>query len=93
MNIACNEALDKWRDKHNGGPGIAEIFYGDETGRGLSDARFNVDSNQAFRSDMNWHSVNQTPLNHFRKLGQIRKNNPVIGNGKQKTIDKHMFTV
>ncbi|MDE6296325.1 MAG: hypothetical protein K2L89_00625, partial [Muribaculaceae bacterium] len=70
-------------------PGIAQIFYGDETGRGLSDARFNVDSNQAFRSDMNWHSVNQTLLNHFRKLGQIRKNNPVIGNGKQKTIDKH----
>lgn len=35
-------------------PGVAQIFYGDETGRGLSDARYNVDSAQAFRSDMDW---------------------------------------
>lgn len=70
-------------------PGVAQVFYGDETGRGLSDARFNVDSNQAFRSDMNWATIDQPLLDHFKKLGQIRKNNPVIGKGKQKTIDIH----
>lgn len=70
-------------------PGVVQLFYGDETGRGLSDARFNVDSNQAFRSDMNWTSINPRLLDHFRKLGQIRKNNPLIGKGKQKTIDNH----
>lgn len=70
-------------------PGAVQIFYGDETGRGLSDARFNVDSNQAFRSDMNWENMDSTLLNHFRRLGCIRKSNPVIGNGRQTTIDKH----
>ncbi len=70
-------------------PGIAQIFYGDETGRGLSDARLNVDSNQAFRSDMNWNSIDTALLSHFRKLGKIRQSNPVIGTGKQLTLDTH----
>lgn len=68
-------------------PGAVQIFYGDETGRGLSDARLNADSNQAFRSDMNWASIDSTLLNHFRRLGQIRKANPVIATGRQTTYD------
>ncbi len=70
-------------------PGIAQVFYGDETGRRLSDARFNVDSNQAFRSDMNWNDIDSTLLVHFRKLGKIRKAHPAIGMGRQTTIDQH----
>lgn len=70
-------------------PGVAQIFYGDETGRGLSDARFNVDSDQAFRSDMNWNSIDTAQLAHFRKLGRIRRANPVIGTGRQHTVDVH----
>lgn len=70
-------------------PGVAQVFYGDETGRGLSDARFNVDSDQAFRSDMNWNSIDSARLGHFQKLGKIRKSNPVIGTGQQRTIDVH----
>ncbi len=70
-------------------PGIAQIFYGDETGRGLSDARFNVDSAQAFRSDMNWESIDTTLLTHFQKLSHIRKNHPAIGSGRQKTLNEH----
>lgn len=70
-------------------PGIAQIFYGDETLRPLSDAKYNVDSDQAFRSDMNWDSINKTVLQHYQKLGKIRKANPVIGTGKQRTIDTH----
>ena len=70
-------------------PGIAQIFYGDETGRKLSDAKLNVDSNQAFRSDMNWNDMDSITLSHFHKLGTIRKSNPVISTGKQKILDVH----
>ena len=70
-------------------PGVAQVFYGDETGRKLSDARFNVDSDQAFRSDMDWADINEPQLRHFQKLGQIRRSNPVIGAGCQRTIDTH----
>lgn len=70
-------------------PGVAQVFYGDETGRKLSDARFNVDSDQAFRSDMDWNDINKAQLQHFQRLGKIRKSNPVIGTGRQRTIDVH----
>lgn len=70
-------------------PGVVQIFYGDESGRGLSDASLNVDSDQAFRSDMNWNSVDSARLAHFRRLGRIRRDNPVIATGRQRTIDTH----
>ncbi|MDE5874003.1 MAG: hypothetical protein K2H15_00030, partial [Muribaculaceae bacterium] len=70
-------------------PGVVQLFYGDESGRGLSDARLNVDSAQAFRSDMNWDSIDSVGLQHFQKLGKIRKENPVIATGRQKTSDSH----
>lgn len=70
-------------------PGVAQLFYGDEIGRELSEARFNVDSDQAFRSDMNWDKINASQLLHFQKLGKIRNSNPVIGTGGQKTLDVH----
>lgn len=70
-------------------PGAVQMFYGDESGRKLSDARLNVDSDQAFRSDMDWNDINKEQLQHFQRLGQIRKTNPVIGTGKQHTVDVH----
>lgn len=70
-------------------PGVSQVFYGDETGRTLSDARLNVDSDQAFRSDMNWNSVDSLQLDHFRRLGRIRNLHPAIGKGRQTTIDTH----
>lgn len=70
-------------------PGVAQIFYGDETGRKLSDARFNVDSDQAFRSDMDWNDVDEALLTHYRRLGKIRNSHPAIGMGRQSTIDEH----
>lgn len=70
-------------------PGVAQVFYGDETGRELSDAQYNVDGDQAFRSDMDWNNVDSVRLEHFRKLGKIRQSNPVIGTGRQYTIDTH----
>lgn len=68
-------------------PGVAQIFYGDETGRKLNDARFNVDADQAFRSDMDWNDVDSLQLAHFRRLGRIRNSHPAIGKGKQTTIN------
>lgn len=70
-------------------PGVAQVFYGDETGRKLSDAQYNVDSNQAFRSDMNWNDMNTDYLSHFRRLGKIRQSHPVIATGRQRTLDTH----
>lgn len=70
-------------------PGTIQLFYGDETRRPLSDARFNVDADQAFRSDMNWDDADTLLLSHFRKLGCIRKENPVMATGRQRTIDAH----
>ena len=70
-------------------PRVVQIFYGDEIGCTLSDAQYNVDSDQAFRSDMNWHNINHEQLLHFQKLSQIRSANPVIGCGLQRTIDVH----
>lgn len=68
-------------------PGVAQIFYGDETRRGLSDAQYNVDSDQAFRSDMNWDSIDNQLQDHFQMLGRIRHDHPVIGAGRQTLID------
>ena len=70
-------------------PGVAQLFYGDETRRPISDARLNVDSDQAFRSDMNWATADTTLLEHARRLGRIRRGNPVIGTGRQLTLDTH----
>lgn len=70
-------------------PGVAQIFYGDETGRKLNDARFNVDSDQSFRSDMDWDDIDETLLRHYQNLGKIRKSHPAIGMGRQTTIDEH----
>lgn len=70
-------------------PGVAQVFYGDETRRPLSDARFNVDSDQAFRSDMNWASADTALTAHFSRLCHIRRAHPAIGMGRQATIDVH----
>ena len=70
-------------------PGVAQVFYGDENCRKLSDARFNVDSDQAFRSDMDWNDTDPALLQHFCKLGKIRQAHRAIGTGKQETIDVH----
>lgn len=70
-------------------PGVAQIFYGDETLRKLSDAQFNVDSDQAFRSDMDWNAIDSATLAHFKRLGAIRHSHPSVISGRQVTIDCH----
>lgn len=60
-------------------PGIPAVFYGDEAGlEGYSDP-FN-------RMPYPWGHEEETLLSHYRKLGEIRKNNPVYKKGDFKLI-------
>lgn len=38
---------------------------------------------------MNWNDIDSSLLQHFRTLGKIRNANPVIGTGRQRTLDVH----
>ena len=72
-------------------PRVTQIYNGNETGRKLNDAKFNVNSNQAFRSDIDWTDNDKGRLDHYKCLGKIRRSNPVIGIGRLRTIDTHTF--
>ena len=38
---------------------------------------------------LNWEKPDTALLAHFRRLGKIRKDNPAIGSGRQRTLDAH----
>ncbi|HEY0045888.1 MAG TPA: alpha-amylase family glycosyl hydrolase [Flavobacterium sp.] len=76
-------------------PGVAQIYYGDETGRNLIVAGAKGDAN--LRSFMNWEDVeNNTKtketLLHWQKLGQFRQRHPAIGAGVHKQISSKPYT-
>ncbi|MDG2433526.1 MAG: alpha-amylase, partial [Flavobacterium sp.] len=70
-------------------PGVAQVFYGDETNRVLE-----VDGTQGdakLRSFMNWNAIKSDPatkanLVHWQKLGKFRKNHPAVGAGIHEQI-------
>lgn len=70
-------------------PGMAQIYYGDETARPLEVDGAEGDAN--LRSNMNWDAIQPNSetlslLNHFQKLGQFRNNHPAVGAGKQTVL-------
>jgi alpha-amylase len=73
-------------------PGIAQIYYGDESGRSLS---VKASGDATLRSFMNWDEQNQADkklvLEHWQKLGQFRKNHPAIGAGMHHSISRDVF--
>lgn len=78
-------------------PGIAQVYYGDETGRSLVVEGAQGDA--TLRSFMNWNDVQSNPetqkiLLHWQKLGQFRKNHPAIGAGihQQITAQPYVFS-
>ena len=76
-------------------PGIAQVYYGDETGRSLVVAGAQGDA--TLRSFMNWDDVKSNPetqktLLHWQKLGQFRKNHPAIGAGIHQQITAKPYT-
>lgn len=65
-------------------PGIAQVYYGDESARPLEIEGAEGDAN--LRSNMNWEDIASNPktieiLTHWQKLGNFRKNHPAIGAG------------
>jgi alpha-amylase len=57
-----------------------QIFYGDETARPLGPVP-SSDPQQATRSDMNWGSIDQAVLAHWRKLGTFRAKHVALARG------------
>ncbi len=70
-------------------PGIAQVYYGDETARPLDIPGTQGDA--TLRSFMNWDDIKNNPktnsiLAHWQKLGQFRKNHPSVGAGLHQQI-------
>ncbi|WP_298549077.1 starch-binding protein [uncultured Aquimarina sp.] len=65
-------------------PGGAQIYYGDESGRQFFDATTYVDA--GYRSDMNWDSIDDAMLLHWRKLGKFRREHISIGGGSHQKL-------
>jgi alpha-amylase len=75
-------------------PGIAQVYYGDETSRSLEIPGTVGDA--TLRSMMNWDDIQNNPntqqvLKHFQLLGQFRKNHPAVGAGVHQEISKAPF--
>lgn len=73
-------------------PGIAQIYYGDESARSLS---VPANGDATLRSFMNWEEQSEPEkaklLLHWQKLGQFRKNHPAIGAGRHHEINQNQF--
>ena len=69
-------------------PGGVQIYYGDESGRGLMKDGGVFD--QALRSDMNWSELASGDkaelVKHWQKLGQFRNAHPAISAGSHKKL-------
>ena len=69
-------------------PGGVQIYYGDESGRGLMKGDGVFD--QTLRSDMNWSELASGEkaelVKHWQKLGQFRNNHPAISAGTHKKL-------
>lgn len=71
-------------------PGAVKIFYGDETARPMGDG--GSDFTQGTRSPMNWDSINEEILDHFRKLGSFRSRNIAVGAGTHRKLRDEPYT-
>ena len=69
-------------------PGGVQIYYGDESGRGLMKGEGVFD--QTLRSDMNWSELASGEkaelVKHWQKLGQFRQQHPAIAGGSHKKL-------
>lgn len=71
-------------------PGIAQIYYGDESARPLEIEGAQGDAN--LRSNMNWDAIANDAktneiLNHWQKLGNFRKKHPAVGAGMHQQLN------
>ena len=75
-------------------PGAVQIYYGDETGRGYQwKDWFTSDyTDQCYRSDMNWDSIDQDVLAHWQIVGQFRSRHISVGAGEHQMIASSPYT-
>ncbi len=76
-------------------PGMAQIYYGDESNRPLKVEGAIGDAN--LRSKMNWDAIisdkaTQKMLRHWQILGRFRKKHPAIGAGEHQQIKAKNYT-
>jgi alpha-amylase len=76
-------------------PGVAQVYYGDESARPL--VIDGTEGDATLRSFMNWDAIKTNPetkkvLSHYRKLGKFRKNHPAVGAGVHKEISALPYT-
>jgi alpha-amylase len=76
-------------------PGVAQVYYGDESARSLVIEGTQGDA--TLRSFMNWDAIKTNPqtkktLAHWRKLGKFRKNHPAVGAGVHKEVSVQPYT-
>ena len=65
-------------------PGAVQIYYGDESGRGMVPGlAFDGygGSGHSLRSDMNWNNMDEALLAHWQKVGTFRSNHIAVGAG------------
>jgi alpha-amylase len=75
-------------------PGIAQIYYGDETARSLDIP--DTEGDATLRSFMNWDELKNNPeakniLLHWQKLGQFRKKHNAVGAGIHSRIESKNY--
>ncbi|MHA6727338.1 alpha-amylase family glycosyl hydrolase [Chryseobacterium sp. A301] len=75
-------------------PGIAQIYYGDESGRSL--ILEGAVGDATLRGTMNWEEIQSSPstqelLAHYQKLGKFRAQHPAIGAGKHQMLSKSPY--
>ena len=75
-------------------PGIAQVYYGDETARSLEIEGTTGDA--TLRSRMNWDDLQNNPetqnlLKHYQKLGQFRANHPAVGAGTHTQLSEKPY--
>jgi len=80
-------------------PGACQIYYGDESSRNLIIPGASGDA--TLRGPMNWKEIDQNSsrndvvigdlIDHYRKLGQFRKDHPSVGAGKHKMISSKPY--
>lgn len=80
-------------------PGAAQVYYGDETARPLTDPEATGDA--VLRSFMNWKELAQNKsrngyrtrdvLKHWQKLGQFRKAHPAVGAGVHSMVSEQPY--
>jgi alpha-amylase len=74
-------------------PGVAQIYYGDETARSLN---IRAAGDAKLRSFMNWDQLNHPDtlaiLQHWQKIGQFRRSHPSVGAGRHQKIQDIPYT-